>query len=50
MPTPTPNMPTQSMYSINCHIGGSGRPIQVIAWITTAMPLMPATDAAMVWI
>ena len=34
---------------MSCHIGGCGRPSQVIAWITTAMALIPATDAAVVW-
>ncbi len=49
MPTPTPNMPMHSMYRMSCHNGGCGSPIQTIAWITTAIALMPATEAAVVW-
>ena len=49
MPTPTPNMPIVSMYRTSCHTGGCGRPIHTIAWMTTAIALMPATDAAVVW-
>ena len=48
MPTPAPNMPMQSMYSTICHSGGCGRPIHTIAWISTPIALMPATEAAAV--
>ena len=49
MPTPTPNMPMHSMYSTSCHIGGCGRPSHTIAWISTPIALMLATEAAAVW-
>ena len=38
-----------SMYRMSFHIGGCGSPSQVIAWITTAIALIPATEAAVVW-
>jgi hypothetical protein len=49
MPTPTPNMPMHSMYRMSCHIGGCGSPSHTIAWMSTPMALMLATDAAAVW-
>ncbi|MCY1219167.1 hypothetical protein D9M72_311300 [compost metagenome] len=49
MPTPTPNMPMHNMYSTSCHSGGCAMPSHAIACSTTAMPPMPATDAAAVW-
>jgi len=37
-------------YSASFHAGGSGNPSHTIACASTAMPLMPATDAAIVCI
>ncbi len=48
MPTPAPNMPMAPMNSISCQAGGWGRPIHTMAWISTPMPDMPATEAAAV--
>ena len=45
---PTPNMPMDMKYRTSFQAGGSGNPSQTIAWTSTAMPHMPATDAAMV--
>ena len=35
-------------FNLNCQTGGRGRPIHTIAWISTLMPAMPATEAAAV--
>ncbi len=49
MPTPMPNMPMQPKYSTSFQDAGSGIPSQTIAWISTHMPAIDATDAASVW-
>ena len=48
MPTPTPNMPMHPKYSTSCQAGGIGIPSQIIAWMSTPMPAIDATDAAIV--
>ena len=49
MPTPIPNMPTQPKYTASRQAGGIGTPSQTMAWISTHIPAMEATDAAIVW-
>jgi hypothetical protein len=40
-----PNMPMQPKYSTSFQVAGIGMPSQTIAWISTHMPAIDATDA-----